>query len=93
MDAVRGADRNATIAGSGLCVAFATLFHGSLLRQLLLLVHRPEYDSVFGAPWRKAEAPSVLPYRIGFLLRYLHRYRVRFLPRAYIRPHESIGGS
>lgn len=87
--AIVGTDRNATVAVCGLRVAFATFFYGFLFHQFLFLVNRPVDNFIFGASRWETEAPRVLSHGIRFLLGYFHRYRVCFLPGAYVRSFES----
>lgn len=81
-------DWNATIAVVRRRVTLATLFHRSLLYQLLFPVDRLVNHFVFRASRRETEAPGVLSYRVRLLLRYSYSYLVCVLPRAYIRPFE-----
>ena len=87
--AILGTDWNATVAVRGFRVAFAAFLHGFLLHQFLFLVDRSVDNFVLGTSRWETEAPRVLSHGVRFLLGHLHRYRIRFLPGAYVRSFEG----
>lgn len=87
--AILGTDWNATVAVRGLRVAFTAFLYGFLFHQFLFLVDRFVDNFILGASRWETEAPRILSHRVRFLLGYFHRYRVCFLPGAYVRSFES----
>lgn len=89
VEAILGTNGNATVAVRGFRVAFAAFLYGFLLHQFLFLINRSVDNFVLGTSRWETEAPRVLSHGVRFLLGHLHRYRVRFLPGAYVGSFES----
>lgn len=88
VQAILAADWDASSFRLVLRVTLAAVIHESVLVQDLRFVHRLVLYLVLGASRWNAQTPHVMSRLHGLLLRYQHRHRIRFFPRAYVRSFE-----